>query len=331
MAKLTIFITNSKSGAFFEISKGWANAFKQNGHAAIHWDGDPHLWHLYKPDIYIGCSGWKQKIPPQLKALIAIHVNPYCDETIQAQGGPIINENKNAIEWTLSQKPRFVFGYGLQDDMERWWYKWKKNCGIDIVGMPNAADTTIYKPERPTQPLKCDVGWVGGYWGYKAINLDKYLIPVANKYNTIWFGWSGPKGIWRGKATPMQVVNLFNSAKICPCVVEPHTTQYGIDIPERIFKVAACGALTVADPVRGLDRFFNKDILPTASNPAHYMELCEHYIKMDDQKRKEQANKLRHETLKNHTYLNRVQTFLRAFGFINEANEYDQLILNASK
>lgn len=326
MAKLTIFITNSKSGAFYEISKGWVHAFKKLGHNAIHWDGNLNTWSAHNPDIYIGCSGWKQQIPNSRKAMVAIHVNPYCDETIQVPGGPVINESHEAIKWTLAQKPKFVFGYGIQDDMMQWWYKWKRDHGIDVVGMPNAADVTIYKPTQPDKTMACDVGWVGGYWGYKAINLDKYIIPVARRFKTMWYGWSGPNGLWKGRATQDQIIRLFNSAKICPCVVEPHTTKYGIDIPERIFKVAACGALTISDPVNGLQRLFSKDILPTASDPQHYMELCKMYVEMNPNDRKSIANKLRQEVLSNHTYYNRAKTFLKAFGYYQEADKYDAVI-----
>ncbi len=125
MSKLTVFITNSKSGAFFEIAKGWRNALKIMGHRSILWDGDKLVWEKIPPDIYIGCSGWRQQLPHGHKAKVAIHVNPYCDETIQVPGGPVINEGAEAIKWTLAQKPIFVFGYGLQDDMVQWWYKWK--------------------------------------------------------------------------------------------------------------------------------------------------------------------------------------------------------------
>jgi hypothetical protein len=290
--------------------------------------GDHNTWSTHNPDIYIGCSGWRQKLPNGHKANVAIHVNPYCDGILQVPGGPQINERPGAIEWAISQKPKFVFGYGLQDDMYQWWYKWKRDHGIDVIGMPNAADVTLYKPGSPNPALACDVGWVGGYWGYKAINLDKYIVPVARKFKTIWFGWSGPKDLWKGQAKQEQICSLFHSAKICPCVVEPHTTKYGIDIPERIFKVAASGALAISDPVHGIERFFSKDTLPLASDPDHYMQLCEMYIKKDAAARKQQAGLLRKAVLRDHTYYNRVRTFLYSFGYYEQTDECDRVIAN---
>jgi hypothetical protein len=47
---------------------------------------------------------------------------------------------------------------------------------------------------------------------------------------------------------------------------------------------------------------------------------------MDPNARKIQANKLKKVVLRSHTYYNRVQTLLKAFGYYDEADEYDSLI-----
>lgn len=326
MKKLTVFISNSKSGAFFQIANGWKNALAAAGHNAVMWDGDIATWATHKPDIFIGCSGWRHNVPrPRGNTRVAIHVNPYCSQQLQVPGGPLINENASARDWVISQKPDVVFGYGLQDDMERWWSGWALH-GFRLLGMPNAADVTIYKPGPVDPALVCDIGWVGGYWPYKAINLDQYLLPVAKKYKTMWYGWSGPANLWRGQAEAGQVVRLFNSARVCPAVVEPHTTLYGIDIPERIFKIAACGALTVSDPFWGFERYFNPKSIPMAKNPQDYADIVASHLSATDEARRTRALELRQEVLAKHTYHHRVQSLLAALGFTVEAAEYNALI-----
>jgi hypothetical protein len=328
---VNILIANTKSGAFFEIATGWKNAFKAGGHQAALWDGTERTWKKYRPDIYIACSSWESK--RSLVALrrlhntkLVVHVDPYSKEKIQVPGGPPIGARQEHIKWTVRQEPDFVFGYGLQEDMERYWIHWRQKHGLKIVGMPNAADSTIYKP-RPADPnLACEIGWVGGYWKYKALNMDKYLIPVVRTLDTVWFGWSGPKGIWNGKASQEQVIRLFNSAKVCPCIVEPHTTRYGIDVPERMFKVSACGALAVLDPFIGVERYFSKDSIVMARSPQEYLDLCKKYVAMKKEERRAQAKKMQKAVLLKHTYLNRVQTFLNQLGFSDEANKYDSFI-----
>lgn len=251
-----------------------------------------------------------------------IHTNPYCDIIIKSNG-PVINESKSNINWTLQQKPDAIFGYGLQEDMDRYWKLWR----LPTIGMPNAADVTRYYKVSKDPKYSVDIGWVGGYWQYKAINIDKYLLPVVKRFNSIWYGWSGPQGVWKGKVSDEETVRkLFSSAKICPTIVEPHTTKWGIDIPERIFKVSACGALVVSDPVIGLNRYFSSDALIMATDPADYTRLCNYWINTSEDERVLQANKLRAEVLRKHTYYHRIQNLLDRIGFKKQALEYDKII-----
>lgn len=330
MKKLKVLITNSKSGAFHYIASGWVRAFNGCGHDAKLWDGDRATWHKVKPDIFIGCSGWKQSIPPKHirgDTKIAIHVNPWCSETIKA-GGPVINEQRAAISWTLAQKPDLVFGYGLQEDINKYWSKWKDQ-GIKAIGMPNAADALLYRRVAKDPAHSVDIGWVGGYWNYKAINLNKYLLPVARKFDTIWYGHSGPKErFYRGKVHGEDLVlKLFSSAKICPAVVEPHTTEYGIDIPERIFKLSAIGAMIISDPVRGLDRYFPNDVgLVVAKNRIEFIELCHKWIKASADDRRKKSDIIKKHVLKHHTYFNRIKRFMSAFGYEDESAAVDRVI-----
>ena len=325
MPKLRVLVTNSKSGAFFYICNGLINALNAAGHDAKFWDNNVNSWKNFDPDIYIGCSGWKQNIPPEHvrgKTKIAIHVNPFCP-TIIKSNGPVINEPKANIDWVIQQRPNAVFGYGSQDDMNKYWHLWK----FKLIGMPNAADATKYYRVKKDPKHSVDVGWVGGYWPYKAVNMDQYLLPVVKRFKTTWYGWSGPKNIWSGKVSDEETVRkLFSSAKICPTIVEPHTTLYGIDIPERIFKVSACGALVISDPVAGLRKYFSNDSLIMANNPTEYLSLCTKWINASEEERRIQANKLRSEVMSKHTYYNRVQILLKNLGFVEEAKEFDMII-----
>lgn len=325
---MKIFIRNTKSGAFFYIASGWARAFRKAGHQVVMWDGDISEWNRASPDIYIGCSGWPQQLPSNHKAKVAIHVNPWCDEIIKVPNGPLINDNTKAIKWTLDQKPDFVFGYGNDDDMKKYWYKWAKYT--NIVGMPNAADVELYKRINADPAHSVDIGWVGGYWGYKAINMDKYILNVANNFNTIWYGHSGPKKpFYRGKIDNEDLVlKLFSSAKVCPTTVEPHTTNYGIDIPERIFKLGACGAMVVSDPVAGIRRYFNEEELIIAKNPSDYLDLCRYWINTTEYERRAKAAKLHKAVISKHTYYHRAQKFLQSFGFVNDAKSFDSILKN---
>ena len=56
-----------------------------------------------------------------------------------------------------------------------------------------------------------------------------------------WGGWQGVKQ-YKGVLPESDSGRRFlSSALVGPCVCESHTTKYGIDVPERFFKVALCG------------------------------------------------------------------------------------------
>ncbi|MDC1143183.1 glycosyltransferase, partial [Planctomycetota bacterium] len=149
-----------------------------------------------------------------------------------------------------------------------------------------------------------------------------YLLPAFEKYGGVWYGYSGPEGdYYRGRLeSEDKVIKLFSSAKVCPAVVEPHTTTLGFDIPERIFKLGAMGALVVSDPIAGLERYF-PDGVQMAKDEAEYLELCGYWIDAPEDKRREEARRLQTQVFQFHTYFSRIQTLFAALGYDSEAND----------
>ena len=332
MERLRILCCNPDGGAFFYITKGWENAFKALGHDFKRWDGKDSMLRSYRPNLYLGCSGWRQNFPEwaknQFGTKIGIHVNPWGTVVLKANPGePNINEPQGAKDWTIQQKPDFVYGYANQFDMNRMWNYWTEKAGIPVVPMPTAGDSTVYQPTNPDPTFSCQIGFVGGYWPYKSININKFLMPVLNKYDSQIYGWGGwkhPK--YKGRIQNEGDVNkLFSTAKICPSITEPHTTRYGIDIPERMFKVPLGGGFTICDPVVNLDKYVDPKIFPTAANPQTYMSLIEHYLNHPAE-RMELKSKQRDYILKNHTYFHRIKGFLSASGYDQYLTEIDQKI-----
>ena len=149
-------------------------------------------------------------------------------------------------------------------------------------------------------------------------------MPVFDKLNSQVYGWGGwPKGkpaTYRGGIEDQNVNKVFSSAKVCPSIVEPHTTAFGIDIPERMFKIPLAGGFTVLDPCVGIERFVPKDVFPIAKNPSHYLDLIMYYVK-NDKIREDLKKKQRLAIMKDHTYFSRIQGFLRFGRFPAEADE----------
>lgn len=324
---MRVLVCHRPPAAFGYISDGWINAIRAAGYVAERWDGKRESWDNFQPDLYIGCSGHRQPIPLVKErglAKIAIHVNPYCDTNIDG-----INETQDAINWTLKQQPDCVFGYGHDSD-RHYWGHWTSKHQIPWAPMPTAGDSTIYRDFKMLRDI--DVGYVGGYWPYKAKNLDKYLRPalddnnnelVAKSYILEARGWGDwPKmRSYKGPITDQEVTQFLNRVKVGPCVTEPHTTKWGIDLPERAFKVALCGALVVHDPVVGLERFIPSVMM--AGSPEEYRKLIMNgvmYYNDTNMIARQQKQKL--EVLRNHTYFSRVATLFMTLHTADSSSKF---------
>lgn len=316
---MKVLITRPQGGAFFFfITKGFINAFKDSGIEAQYWDGNEASFNHYAPDLYIGCSGHRQNVPVSFKGKVAIHVNPYGDK-LEPINGVNINEQENAIRWVESKKPDIVFGYGLTEEGRTFW----KNWSAPFVGVPTAGDATLY---YPSSQQKNNIVFLGGRWPYKAHNIDKWLLPVIKKAgkNIIISGWGG----WNGFEQYIGPLpnedsgrKLLASALVGPCICEPHTSKYGIDIPERFFKVALCGALPVLDKIHGFDRYCNNYVM--ANDPKQYCKLILNYACNKDyiEEGQKKAKIIRNEVLNKHTYHHRMANLLKSLGYINESNQ----------
>lgn len=323
---MRVLCCNPDGGAFKYITEGWARALRACGHEFRNWDGKDASLREYQPNIYIGCSGWRQEYPVwarnQFGTRIAIHVNPHGSRQIGSHQGPVIDEQRGAIDWVKKQSPEVVFGYGDQIQMDQYWDKWK-SYGFRVCPMMNAGDSLYFYPDPTNDPrFKGNVGFIGGHWPYKSINIDKFLRPVARALDCRIYGWSKYPGDYKARG-PIQSPNdrkLFSSVKVAPCISEPHTTATGIDIPERIFKVSLCGAVAISDPVKDMQRHFSADALVMPKDPAHYLEACKYYLQ-DEPRRRAKARKQMEEVLSKHTYLHRISGLFEALGYKENASE----------
>lgn len=331
MVQLRILSCNPDGGAYHHILNGIADAFRALGHQFQRWNGTDSALRQYQPHIYLGCSGWRQVFPKwardQYGTKIMIHANPYGSIRLKAMPGePDINEPQEAINWVISQNPDAIYCYGNGHDISTMWNKWTDNHGIPVIPLPTGGNAVLHKPVLPDPAFKCDVGFVGGYWPYKAMNIDKYVLPAINKFDAKVFGWGGwrhPK--YKGVITDENINKLFSSARVCPTVVEPHTTRYGIDIPERIWKIPLGGGFVVCDPCAGLTNYVDPAVFPIARDPANYIELIDHYLKHESE-RTLLANKQRKAILANHTYFTRIQGILIRAGYHEEVTAAQKMV-----
>lgn len=309
---MRVSIVRRVGGAYGYITDGFISALRSKGHTVQRWDGQEASWRAFDPDVHIAASGHREPIPASRRAKVAIHVNPY---------GPVdlgtINESKDAISWTIAQKPDCVYGYGWTDDTILWKY-WQEKHSIPWVPMATAGDKVIFNQSPDESNKSLDLVYVGGRWAYKGISIDAYLLPILQGSYKVhgWGEWPG--SYCSGNIADDKVASFLNSGKIGPCISEPHTQKYGIDVPERMFKVALCGTLVLHDPVPGLQKFMPSVVM--ADSPAKFKELYNYYTRPENAaERIRVAAKQKEEVLGSHTYHHRMSTLLSALGFHQEA------------
>lgn len=189
------------------------------------------------------------------------------------------------------------------------------DLGYKIWGFLPASDTSTYHGTciRPPE-LKSDFMFVGGYWPYKAINFDKYIIPLCypvGKYNIKIFGnqhWPVPQFL--GMLPDHLLTPAIQSATICPNLHEPHSNRYGFDIVPRIFNIIAAGGFCISDYVEDIEtKVFTNGELPMFKDQDEFMAIIERFLKNPDE-RIPYMEKAREVVMRDHTYNNRAKELL---------------------
>lgn len=328
------------TNALYFILEGWRQVFIRTGHEWRWLDPNEAIldvFNEYEPDIFIGATYEINsalikalQVRPHVKVLMKANNYGYSNNDIDTTEFPIgiaSNYEVNSVDTLRSKtgKPDYVFNFYHIKRYHNTMEYWKENLGIRLLeGLP-AADIFNYKPVEPKEELKCDIGFVGGYWPYKAKNLDKYLLPLCypvGKYNIKIFGnqpWPVPQ--YLGTASTPVTEALFASSTICPNISEPHANVFGFEVNERIFKLAATKAFCINDPIASLneDIFLNNELV-IADDPKHFHDLVHMFI-INPQLRDEHIEACYNTVMKEHTYCHRVANMWENFGNEEEAKK----------
>lgn len=344
--KIKILCEYSPCGPHF-VRNGWRRVFEQLGHEFRFWDMskepafDVFEW---EPHIFLGTTYNTDraitkciKARPEMKvALFASANSPYI-KTINLQKYPLVvaSDNEKRVMEELKKscnKPDFVFihahGVWLENSMSGW-----GEIGIQYVGIMNAFDAILYHNPKPRAELSCDIGFVGGYWGYKGVNLNKYLLPLCDSnlnHKIKIFGnqpWPVPQ--YLGMCSDEVNRDLFVSAKVCPNVSEPHSTDtnMGWDIVERIYKGIGCGGFVISDYIEEARDLFTEQELIMNKSPELFKKDIEYFINNPNDRAPFiiDGQKCIHNK---HTYHHRVSQMLSQFGFTKESNRCLELLKN---
>jgi hypothetical protein len=327
---------------------GWGRVLNAMGHKFMFWNPETKpifdVFNEFKPDLFIGTTFDLDRAQikcimrnPEVKVILYASAWGKLVDEIDPVKYPIVRineEEKKKFEWFKKEtgKPDFVFLHLTDNYLEPVLGGWRE-LGIKPVGILNAADTFVYNNGNYDETLACDIGFVGGYWKYKGINLNKFIIPLCNPNKNLRVKIFGnqPWGVhqYLGFIDEQEVKNLFASATVCPNVSEPHSTDFGFDIVERPFKVALSG-FCISDYVEAASKeVFTQEEMPFARTSAEFEEIIRHAI-AEPEWRKPYMERARKTVLEGHTYWHRVAKMFLELGLDKESERCLQTYKNAS-
>jgi hypothetical protein len=313
------------------IYNGLRDAFFAEGHECYFWNSETtpafDIFDVVEPDMFIG-QGYNLdratikciKLRPNMKVLLKVGCwGEVCDD-VDTEKYPILMRTEKevaAVEQLSSEinsLALFNFVHPKRKDYLMGGWKDKVAKTIGLLPAANIYDS-VYAEFK--EELKCDVGFVGGYWPYKGQNLDKYILPLCypiGKYNIKIFGnqpW--PVTQYMGMCGGKTARDLFVSSTICPNVSEPHANVFGFEVNERVFKLAAAKAFFISDPIASLtEDIFTEGEAVVASGPKEFQSLVEDILH-NPELRDNHIYECYYTVMKNHTYNHRVKEIEECF------------------
>jgi hypothetical protein len=285
-------------GAIQQVRLGYANAMGHIGHQCLIWHPGSNrplfdVFDEFEPDI-VFCGSWEIDEAMFKNLLRRPHIKVILwggnwgdfDSQINWKADPIlrISDREKSILSILAKNNniKHVFTYYHQkwaDVTHNFW----NNLGLQPIGVPLAADLVTYGLAQSTPELSCDISFVGGYWPYKAINLNQYLIPLCHpeeKLKIKIFGYGAwPVVQYLGTISNDNIPLLFASSTVNANIFEPLSSKYGFDVNERCYKILACGGFCISEYCESAaNDIFNNNEIVFAKNPTEFKEQAKYYI-----------------------------------------------------
>lgn len=311
-------IVNNGPGAFSFIRRGYLNALQLLDHEVYMCEYEDPNYHRIieqiKPDLIIG-STWEINdaaletiIKNRIKVILRL---PEWSDFTDTVNSDLCRATPREIDMCKELVRLELMTFGHTYYLQRWvditLDKWK--ClGIPLVESLLAADTTVYYPTIKSETFSSDFAFVGGYWAYKAPNLN-WIVELSKHFNGAIYGysqWPTPK--WKGSIGTSVEKFVFTNAAVCPNVMEPFAIEYGFDINERTYKTLACGGMSLVQNNDSVAEVFG-DSVDTFSSQEELIDKTKYYIE-NPGKRKDFINRGLDLIHKKHNYIERVNKWM---------------------
>ena len=342
---MKILISSDGKHAHYYQRMAWATAFTKADFQVSMWDCKSvpafDVFDAFEPDIFLG-----QSYNLDTSLLKCIYERPHIKVGLRVgdwgDHEDMVDKTKYNILYCSQKekdvlkklkeetgKPDFVHIH-YDENAVKITHNHFESIGIKPISLMMCADTTAYSDAQYDPKLECDIGFVGGYWPYKGLIIDRYLTPLLDPptYKVKIFGnqvW--PVNQYCGLLSDNDVKNLFVSARICPNLSEPHAQEFGIDVNERIFKILYAGGFCISDKVDSYKMF--GDGLVIVNSPEDFRDKIDHYLANPSERYKIAEVGQKHVT-ENHTGFHRSAQIMNAFDLTNLSerimNQYEETV-----
>lgn len=239
------------------------------------------------------------------------------------------DNDRRVVETLLKTNPvEYCFTYYSDRWCERTHNKWAE-LGLTARGIMMSCDIYDYSIGEIRDEFKCDLSMVSGYWKYKAINLDKYILPMCldpNLHVKLYGnGWNVPQCV--GPIATENMRHLFRSTTVNANIFEP-LSSYGFDSNERSLKVLGAGGFVVQQRVETCEKdYFTNDEVVFVDSPEEFREkVC--YYKNNPMERIPYINRGIETIYDRFTYHHRARELAAYLGLIEETIQLDQICSN---
>jgi len=294
---MKILIENA-DGANHYISKSYVNSCRVAGFDVIWWDHtSKSSYDVFQENYPIDLAllnSWKLNRATvnnlikykDIKVALRIPHWGSGDSEIDQTLYPIqfaTDEEKSYVEKLVKNCPNLKFGFCQyhEDRISNTHDLWN-NIGLTPKGILLSADVTEYFPVPKDNDYYTNWVFQGGYWSYKATNIDRFLLPLTYP-NTIWKikifgnGWNSPHFL--GHVTTESMRKFYRAADVSPNIFEPHSVTYGKDVNQRSYEIPACMGLQIAQRVQSLQEdVFNEDEIILVDSPKEFFDRVCYFL-----------------------------------------------------
>lgn len=255
------------------------------------------------------------------------------DQEILDSDHEVLMASPESIKYVDQLKQTNKLNHCFQYYHQRWMNvthnKWK-NHGLEPIGIPLAACLYDYSVGTYNEALACDLGFVGGFWKFKGINLKKYIYPLAllEDFNLKVFGygdWSISQFI--GGIATENIRHLFASSKVCGAVYEP-LIELRHDVSERPFKILSAGGFCVSQWIDSAtnDIFTNNEMV-FVDSPEEFVDATLHYKNHPEERLPFILRGLEYAYTSGN-YFSRMKDLASAMGWFDEVIKLNSILQN---